>query len=120
MRLTSLSGFSLTVIKLFMFSEALIGGISYQKRFKSCTFCRTQCWYKNVFISRWYTLEFPFNLGSLYLLTYCKMFMSIDFLLLSYLIVSSKPLLIQHDAVNTEVVCHLGIIGSFCNTFSFQ
>ena len=110
------------LITLYMFSEASIGGIFYRKRFKSSTLCRAQCWYKNVVIYRWYTLEFSFSLGSLYLLKYCKMFMSVNFLVFSHLIVSlSKQLLIQHDAMNTKVGCHLGIIKQFLQRFfSFQ
>ena len=106
----SLSGISFAIITLFMFSEASIGGIFYQPRFKSSTFCQTWCLYKNVVISRWYTLEFPFSLGSLYLLKYCKMFMVHEILVLSYLVVSHKQLLIQHDAMNKKVGCHLGVI----------
>ena len=37
---------SLAIITLFVSSEASIGGISYQKRFKSSIYCRTQCWHK--------------------------------------------------------------------------
>ena len=39
--------------------------------------------------------------------------MSMNFLVLSYLIVSLKQLLIQHDDMYTKVGCHLGIIQQF-------
>ena len=41
------------------------------------------------------------------------MFTSMNFLVLSYLIFSGKQILIQHDAMNTKVGCHLGIIKQF-------
>ena len=50
------------------------------------------------------------------------MFMAMNVLaLISYLIVSCKQLLIQHDAMNTKVRCLLGIIKQFLqHFFSFQ
>ena len=100
-----------------MFSETSIGGISYHKCFKSSTFCWTQCLYKNVVISIWHTLEFLFSFVSLYLLEYCKSFMTMNFLVLSYLIVSHKQLLVKCYAMNTEVRCLLGIIKQFLQYF---
>ena len=58
-------------------------------------------------------ISFQFRLP--YLLTYYKMFTSMNFLVLSYLIVSRKP--IQHDAMNTNVEYHLGIIKQFLQHF---
>ena len=42
-----------------------------------------------------------------------KMFMFMNFLVLSYLIVFQTQLLIQHDVKNPVVGCHLGIIKQF-------
>ena len=68
---------------------------------------QTRIRYENVVMSRWYYLEFPFSLGPLILLKYCKMLMPINVLVFSYLIVSREQLLIQHDTMNTKVGCHL-------------
>ena len=57
-------------------------GISHLKSFKSSTFCWTQCWYESLVNFRWYTLEYFFSLG-FYLLTYCKIFTSSNFLVLN-------------------------------------
>ena len=45
------------------------------------------------------------------------MVISMNFLVLSYLNAFRKQLLIQHDAVNTKVGCHLGIIKQFLQHF---
>ena len=43
--------------------------------------------------------------------------MSMNFLVFSYLIVSRKQLLIQHDAIDTKAGCRLGIIKQFLQHF---
>ena len=62
-------------------------------------------------------MVFPFSLESLYLLKYYKMFISMNVLVLGYFIVSRKQLFIQHDAMNTKVGCHLGMIKQFLQHF---
>ena len=53
-------------------------------------------------------------------LIYCEILMSMNVLVLSYLIVSRKQLLIQHDTMNTKVGCHLGIVKQFLQHFSYS
>ena len=101
-----------------MFCKSLIGGISYQKRFKSRTFCSQEFFeghsagikhsyfdmiHPGIFFQFWFPLSSEILL----------MFMAMNVLVLSYMIASGKQLLIQHDAMNTKVRCLLGIIKQF-------